>query len=640
MRHSKIAMQSWGHVCLVVGTGGMLSLYGVGLIPAVQRFLSYAETSVFFSLNSLLGRNPVWDWTFLVTASDFWVYLAYCASFSAFVVHGWRRRRRDYGRTFGYIVFVVVVVCLSEEMADFVADNLHRVLPWKQGVAVAIRASYDATFFEMHKDEGIVDDVASALFCLCFLVVAASPRASFVPLLLLFAYVFSSIAVGTQWLTVQVASALMGAFFAGLALTYFGAVRKYLEHKASEAFVSAFGHYVLSRRLFDPKNPQTRGGFGRAVLAKARALDARGKDRLWEQFVKPKAIALLNADVNATALYTSPDLTMARVRSGKRIRFLKVGEKEVFAVRAIRARGGLLRVSPSFLRFTDGVKNNVYLQRLGFPVPRVIWTQEGVADFGLRNWFLAVEEFIESRCLDPTSLNEVEEAMRLLVRLHAHASPRWGGLYDDAARTKTDYVLGYLRRSVLYQIEKIDKCHKLGFEPREMDSLWRLFETETVRVLSGRDTSFRLIHGDVTIRNIRVAKDSRICMIDFLTVRNDLAGAEIVKAAVALTRGCPAHCAPAWQAYFEEAGEERWREFNREARLAFARFAVRELAHLRVNIVPKGSNARLRKPEAVEWISRLFDTDRLWGATPADTDWPAILRVLGIHQETAGGEET
>jgi hypothetical protein len=101
MNIRKLTIHHWGQLCLGLGLGGVLLLYSVGLIPAVQIFLSHLETGVFFNLNKLLGRNPVWDWTFLVTASDFWIYFAYSASFLIFIVYGWKKRKEDYGQIFG-----------------------------------------------------------------------------------------------------------------------------------------------------------------------------------------------------------------------------------------------------------------------------------------------------------------------------------------------------------------------------------------------------------------------------------------------------------------------------------------------------------------------------------------------------------
>jgi len=617
MNLRKLTIHQWGRLFLGFGLGGMLLLYSVALIPAVQQCLSHMETGIFFSLNKLLGKNPVWDWTLLVMASDFWVYAAYSVSFLIFIIYGWRKRKGDYGQIFGYILFVALVVCITEEFGDIVADNLHRMLPWKEGVASQIKASYHADFFTMHRDAGVVDDSAVALFCLYFLMAVRSPRISLASLALLLGYSLSSVIVGTQWITVQCASALMGAFFAGLALLYSDGIRRYLEKKASKILIASLGAFLLNRRIHDPGKIEADHYFGQVVLERARQLNVLSRRWFWDTIVKRRAIALLNADPLSSKLYSSPDMTMARVKSGGRVRFLKVGEREVFVIRAIWYLGGIFRTSLKFIRFTDSVKNNVFLRRLGFPVPRVIWTQEGITSLGLRNYFFAIEEYLEVRPLDPRSRAEVELAMQTLARLHAHTSPQWGEVYEAATRSRTGYVLEYLRGNILYHLHRVEAHYKLAFSPQELGRIWNLFQAEAEDLFSQSDIPFRLIHGDVTPLNLCAGRDSQIRMIDFLTVHYDLAGWEIIQAAIALTRGYPAHRSHAWESYFQAAGEARWQEFRKESRLAFARFALRELAHRRVCLQSLHAEEALSKEHVMAWIEALFSSSREMGSETA-----------------------
>jgi hypothetical protein len=148
MSSSAALRRTWGRIYLGLGLGGLLVLYSSGLYPNGQILLSRIEAGLFFNLNGLLGLNPVWDWTVLVTASEFWANSCYAAAVFIYMISAWKRSEMDYGRMFGYIAFATIVVVATEETADFIADNLDRVLPWKSGVIEAIKAQYDAEFFE------------------------------------------------------------------------------------------------------------------------------------------------------------------------------------------------------------------------------------------------------------------------------------------------------------------------------------------------------------------------------------------------------------------------------------------------------------------------------------------------------------
>jgi len=621
--------RKWGRVYLGCGLGGMLLLYSVGLIPAVQRFLSATETGVFNHLNQLLGRNPVWDWTFLVTASDFWINFAYAISFFVLLAYGWRKRREDYGQVFGYIVFAAVVVLATEELADFIAVNLHRMLPWKEGVAARIKETYSADFFDMHRDEGIVDDMASAMSCLYFLVAARSFKTSLVSLGVLLAYMFSSILVGTQWLTVQAASVLMGAFFAGMALVYAEGLLVYMEKKVSRTVVPLFGRFMLSRGIMETNTAQDRQFVHPRMLRQIRRRNIRLKNRFWERTVKPQALVLLQGDPATAELYTSSDMTMARVRSTNRVRFLRLNDGETFVLRAIHCRGGIFYRSPRFERFTSSMKNNIYLHRLGFPVPKVIWTREGISGFGLFSYFFGIEEYLENcHDLQADSVQEVERAMRLLARLHQHSASSWGGPYEQQFRLRRDYIFERMRGEVLYELRLLNNRMKFRLSEQDINAIWKRYEEEAVALFGSSTPPFRLVHGDVSPWNFRATEDSQIRMIDFVTVQYDLAGCEIMKSPVSFTRKCPKNCALAWEAYFKAAGLERWTEFVQGSRLAFARYALRELSHGR---------AMLQQTDVdcfQAWLDEVFDASpRIWGVEPNETDWPAVFAILGIHNK-------
>lgn len=627
--------RQWGKRYLILGLSGLILLYVGGLAPFLQQYLSASETKIFFTLNRLLGLNPVWDWTVLVTASDVWVYLSYGLCLALFAALAWGRRKQDYGQFYGYMAFAALFTTLTEDLADLIGDNLHRVLPWKQGVIARIMDSYGAEFLDVHPDEGIVDDSTMALFCLYLLMRLKAPRASWAILGLLGVYAVSNLVVGTQWFWVQVSSLCMAAVLTGLVLTYAQSLIQYCEKKASQVFISLMGHALLGRKFRSRLSELEEDHPLRVrIQAKARQLSVLGRQWFWQDIIKPQAVRLLNADPRHSELYLSPELKQERVKSTAKVRFLKTERGELFVIRAYRYWGGIFNRSPRFERFTESARNNLLLARLGFPVPRLYWTQEGVIRFGLKNYFFAIEEYIACRELNAAARAEVDAAMAMLARLHGHEQARWGSLYDQQPRSRTQYILEYLRGDVIHHLKKADHLYRLGLSPEEIDQVWLLFQDEAERTLSEPSIPFRLIHGDVTPRNICASPAGEVRMIDFLTVHGDLAGWEMLKGAISLTRHYPAHAPAAWQAYFAAAPPERWTEFLAQARLSFARLALRELAHRRAAVDGGASGKRPRKEATLAWIHQLFMVDeRLWGRTPAETDWAGLFAILGIHQQ-------
>lgn len=633
----KLSARKLGRRYFFVGLAGLLALFAGALIPAAQRSISRAETGIFFQLNRILGINPVWDGSFMVTASDLWVYVAYGVSVLIFLGCAWRIRRVDYGQALGFIALTALVTLLVENLADLVADNLHRMLPWRDGVIAAIRREHGYHFFDINKAEGIVDDGATALFCLFLMMRVRFPRAAWAVVGLLAPYVLSNLVVGTQWLTVQLSSMLLGMAMAGLALNHTDGLARYLERKASQGFVGLLGGLLLSRKLIDRPLQKGEQAFWRRIAEQSRRMNPFKRNRFWHDVVKSQAIRLLGADPEGCELYKSPNMTQERVKSSGKVRFLKTETGELYVLRATRHLGGLARKSPNFVRFADSVKNNAYLQRLGFPAPRIYWVQEGLTAWGMKNYLFAIEEYVESRPLDQGSEAELGRAMRLLATLHRRTGQGWGRIYDEPQRSRAQYVLKYLRDDVTTHLKRIDDILRLHLESEDLSRLWAPFEAAAVEALGDESVPFRLIHGDVSPRNFRMGRDGELVMIDFPTMRHDLAGWEAIKASISLTRERPEHCAAAWQAYFAEAGPERWREFQAESRLAFARFALRELAHRRVRI--GGETDPKKRPsrrKTLEWIEGLFAPETApWGETPAETDWGRIFAILGIHQEWA-----
>jgi hypothetical protein len=624
--------RTWGRIYLGIGLGGLLLFYSSGLFPSGQAMISRTEAGVFFTLNQMLGLNPVWDWTVLITASDFWAKSCYVAAAIVFTIRAWKNSELDYGRTFGYLAFMAIVVFLTEQTADFVADNLDRVLPWKSGVIERIKADYDADFFEMYQHEGIVDDTASALFCLNFMMLVRSPKTTAVSFGMLAAYVFSSILVGSQWLTIQIASAFVGATAAGVALTYGGRGIEHCEREISKLFVASVGRLMLGRRFFGSTEAGRTGEFRRKMLEPARAVSAQGTEQFWTGVVMPQAVRLLNADPDTAVLYPSPKMTTDRQKSSRRVRFLRTGDGATYVIRAEKRTGGVFPKSPSFSRFMDSVKNNVYLEQMGLPVARVVWAREGIDRMGTRSYFFAIEEHLDCRPLDGRSRDELRAAMALLARMHGRTLAQWGGLHDGKRRNRVEYVLEFLRGNFMYWLRRTERQYGAGPTPGNADRIWKSLEREAIRVLEDERTAFRLIHGDVSPRNLLVDRNGSIRMVDLLTVRGDLPGWEIVKACVSMTRDCPENCPAAWEAYFEAAGEERWEAFRVESRLGFAVFALRELAHRRIGLgklPPESEKARSR----IEgWIDGLLGPPCVaWGDSPGETDWKGVFDYLGIH---------
>ncbi len=610
---------------LFAGLSGLLALYLFTLLFDMEPFLIRTELGLFQWLDGHLGKDSVLDWTVLVGASRFWVYVSLSVVLFAASAQGWAMRRRDYGQVFGLIFFAAVVTILAEEVGDFVSDHINRDLPWDSGALETIRDRYDADFLDIPSTGGIVDENMVGWGVMILLLSLRLPRPAWIALALGLVHAGARLTVGAQWLFDEVNSALLSLTLAGGALLGLGRALRWCERNASEQIILLTGFHLAP--------PEAGHAAVRAELthnvAEARRLHRLRRHRFWENLTRRSVLPVLNATGRpATLAAQPPGRTIPGFRPSPHVRFLALEGGELFVIRAMRRWGGWLAPSAKFRRYVQSARCHLYLERLGLPVPRMFWVRETLTTLGLRNLYFLVEEFIDGRPVDRDSQAELRAAVGLLVRLHGFESETWGPVAQAAPQPRSHYLLRALRPDLLYYLRRIEKWADVRFDHDDLERLWKLEEAAALAVLLRRRRPFRLIHGDVHYRNFLYGPArGEVHLIDFTTVAYDLHGWEILKMAAAFGRREAPAAARLWREYFELAGEERWGEFLHEAPLALFRHGLREMAHQRV--APPHAPAALRKASILEWLAGLLaPAPELWGARAAETDWEALLERM------------
>lgn len=620
--------RAWALSYLIWGLAGLIALYICALAEPLHLILTDIESGAFEALNATMGRNAVWDWTIIVGASEFWILGSLAVLIAAALWEGWSQRHHDYGRVFGYLVLVFVAALVTLEAADFIADEVERRLPWRKEVVLAIIQQYDAEFLDYESKTGILDDVVAVWFAALFMIARRLPRTAIFGMALVGIHLFATITLGSQWLLSEAAAVCFGAAWGGAAILAGLGALNWLERKASTLFLTVFWRSLYHEALNNP------GGRGSEQLV-FRLNDIRQHlipriESFWQRLVKREALPLLGcAGMPFDLSKTPPGPPQPGFRPSRRVRFLTVNGTEHYVIRAIWRWGGALVPSVKFRRYAEQARCNHYLGRLGLPVARIYWVSERMAMAGLRSVGFCIEQFLSGRPMNMDNADERRQAAALLARMHGRTSPNWGAVAESATRTPSQYILHLLRPEVMYHMRKTARGRHVKFSQHDMERVWKLFEAEALAALGHDAPPFRLTHSDVHFRNILIDEKGGPWLVDFGEVRYDLAGWEIVKMAVALGNRQPDFSRHVWTEYFREAGDGRWREFGREARLGLARFALRELAQKRA--LAGWDKKDITRESILKWIEDLFvHRDDWWGARPEETNWRELIGFLGF----------
>lgn len=609
---------------MIGGIVGLAALYLVSLFPLTENIIPRLEHHVFRALNGLLGHNAALDWTFLIAASSFWIYLSLIVVGVIALIEAWQARHRDYGERFGFMGLVVLLAFAVEEAADFVADHVQRDLPWDDGALARIQELYDVDFLDIPSKEGLLDENLCYWVFFLLLLNGRFPRTVLTGAALISLHLLAQLSVGAQWLGDGLASSFSAMILGGAMLRYGDRTISWWERKGSENFLEVFWRSFrhLPPALMHSRQPR----FHQRVALIGERIRNR-KRFMWNRLMRERVLPLLNADPDQ-ARWTSepPAQFLAGFRPSPQVRFLTLPGGELFVVRSIERWGGFFGKSRRFRRYRDAAHANLFLNRLGLPAPRAYWVQEGFTHGGFANQAFMIEQFIAGRPLDLDSPAEVRAACRVLADLHRHHREQWGPVAAGVHRSGGEYLYQWLRKQYLYQLRRAARWLKVKFDSEDVASVWRSLEAETVKALN-RPEPFALVHGDVHFRNFLIDGNNEVHLIDFVTVGFDLPGWEPLKAALSLSRRNPIRAREVWLDYWSMAGPEAWERFLAEATLALARVAIYELSNrraLRVRAL-HGIPAR----EVIEWLKELFErAPEFIGARPEETQWERLIEFL------------
>lgn len=616
-------------IYLVGGIIALLVIYLVEILEPSRNFLSLAEVRVFFALDKTLGLNRVWDWTIYSGESPIFFFGALAGIVIAMFQDAWNSRRKHFGALFGYVLFTMLITAISLEISDNISDSIKRPSPWHLYQQTEVERSDEVGFIDFDKHVGMPDEKLTAWACLIALLLPMLPRTAIVALILMIYFGLCQLALGTQWFLTQIASFAFGFALAGLALLSARGPLRWMERKAEQVFLTLFWKSIISGPLpRDEALLQVRD-FPRKIWGKISLRKSQRKHRFWAALVQNDVLPILGSKDAPYRLDSRPQTPEGEsIRPSPYVRFVQMPDGEITVVKALRRWGGILHRSSRIIRYARSAKNALKLERLGLPVPRTYWVEESIHRLGMQRRFLSIEEYVRGRHLDPENSAEVHRCIQLLAQLHAQSRNRWGAISDSRSRRRFQYGLQFLRPTVLKYLAKLRRTTGVDLSDADLNQIWPLFGTRAQGLLEDPDVRFRLVHGDVTARNFLLAGDGQPRMIDFVTVRYDLVGFEIIKAARGLSNGTPQACSAAWTAYFEAAGPGRWQEFKKQSALAFALYSLRELAQGRIRLAAPQTLSRDR---VLQWIDSLFEMPAtLWGENARETDWVALLGFLEI----------
>lgn len=595
----------WGEMFFCLGAIGIIAFSILTFSSSSRESLDNIQTLVYEKFNDIMGRNMAWDWFIIIAASHFWSLVSFIAILFIAAHETWCMRQMDYGQGFGYLISALILTFLT-----MIAANL-------TGLIMPERA---------------LDEVAAGGTCLFVLLLMRLPIAGIVAALLLSIHLIAQLMSGSLWIIYMLFSQYIGMLIASFFLLLGGKINHWFERKFSEVFTQhCWRHTVPNQLVCEPIILQEHDSLFNTGLQ-----NFPSKERKWNSVIEKYVLPILcGADDKSYSISPAPPAGfMSDFQGSPKVRFLTLDNKEVFVIRCLWRRGGFLGQSEKFGRYFDSAKINLLFERLGVPAPRVYWAQQISQPWRMKSICFVIEEFIRGRNMDSNSLDELKQAARLLADMHSHTFEEWGDIFNVSGRCKALY-LSYSREEILYLLKMISNRIKCGFSLEETMRIWKLFEAEAAKLLSYHETKFRLIHGDVHARNFLVGENREMKVVDFATVSRDFAAWEIIKCAVTFSRPHPEFCSSIWNAYFERAGMERWREFLEQARLGVAYFALRELAHKRIPL--QASTGEKAQKEVMRRIEDLFEIKpEFWGNNPAETKWDELFKIL--RKSSASGQ--
>lgn len=614
---------------IALSVTGLAVLTLLAVNPFSERAIVEIESDVILLLNDTLGQYAPWDWFVILGAHTGILFGVMVFLLALFAIEGWRMRRSDYGRVYGYGLLVILLALAVGFAVDVFSYRLaQRAAPWTMlGGLDDLRQFYTTEILTMSLSDGYVDGNLVAWCCAVVLLWNRAPRTATIMLGFIVVHGFSEVALGEQWPIAHLLALLVGALIGGAGLLRLDPLFANAERHMADFFVARAWRQLTPEGL-SADSPAVSFEKARLVITGADLKERnRAMRRIWRKLVLREVLPVISLHPGEYVFSRKPPKeSEAPFKPSRFVRFIRSPRGEVFVIKAAWRWSSPFGVPKRIRLYRLHARNTLALERLSFPVPRLYWVREGMMNFGLRRYFLLVEEFLPGRPLDRSSYEEASEAIRLLAQLHENKRIGWGAISETGKTSTEEYVWTYLRPRIMYLLNRVSRLY--GSEwPSEMSTrIWSWFEAMVFGLMSDHPPPFRLIHGDVSRNNFIHSGDS-VKMLDLLTLRYDWAGWEIVKATVSFSTKDDPWRHRIWQDYFQEAGNARWREFLRQSGIGVGCYVLWEYGHERAFGVKKG----LYPGDPERFASRLHTImhDRsLWGATPAETDWDRLNQLF------------
>ncbi|CAN5406295.1 hypothetical protein BH09SUM1_BH09SUM1_30830 [soil metagenome] len=630
----------YGWSLSVGGLAVLLFIYALAALFSTDDLLKSWETTVYRTFDATLFVAPAWDWTVLFFASVWWIVISAVVLFLIIVQANWKTRREHFGRSYGFFLATIAFMIISASLMDILAEDMRRAAPWTALYIHrhALEQPRDVHFIHFARHTDVLEEVTYGWTFLTLVLGMRFRRVAIYSGIGLFLYVLGNITIGRQWPTTLLVSAALGFITAGIWTAGWSRPLSWVERKAEEVFVRLFWrHLQVAAPALGAVGAPAPLHAG-AMLREARARASR-KQGYWADVVESEVIPLISPGNRDYEIIQHPPTVDGKKSSPSSfVRFVKIRGGRTYVVKSVQRKNSVMGMPGRIAKYVRSSRTSKVMQSLGLPVPEILWASESLRAFGMRRRFVAVEEYIEGRPIDLHSETELRETFALLARLHEVTGEGWGTLGEDRSTAFGSYMYRFAQQELSFHLHRLMERQTILIEEVEIDEIWRRMES---RLMQRQATKlpFRLIHGDITEKNILRTTEGKFYLIDFVDVGFDLAAREIVKAGLYLCRALPGARSDCFTGYFAARGAGAWEEFRVEAPFAFFLYALRELTQGRV-AVPQIDDAATRSRALLQWIHRASDVgESAWGATPAETNWALIDQLFaGVELPTGDAQ--
>ncbi len=620
-----------GLIVFSISMGMLFIFYFLAIIPFCRNIILKSDILIFEFLNDSLEKNPVWDWTILTTSSNLFIITGLVITALFILIEGWNKRKINYGRIYTIpllsIIIGLIILFASAELNDYISTPAPWLLPGYDDIL----DNYNVNFKHLHKESWFPDDTIITVSFIIFFCGSISIATSLILLFFLLFHIIANITLGTVWPTTEAASFLIGSLTGGLLLYLFHPLIRKLDPNIEFIFLFCFSKHVINakdKNLIESKNPELAN-----KLMKIKNLNSLTKESFWNYLMNNVVFPILSESDKSLLIYSvPPNENKEKIRASKYVKFLCYDKNPVYVIKAARTLGGFFVKPGRVAKYINEAKINLKLYTLGIPVPRIHYAHEGFMNAGFTKYFVSIEQYVNASPIDINNEEDIDKAIEIIINLHSFYSESWGSAIEKNNHSIKDYIVIMLRRQFLYYLKKTEIFWGVSFDESEIGTIWHQLCSHTSKVFDSDKIKFRLIHGDITPRNILADKNKKVTLIDLQTVKYDLFGTEVIKSAISLANKSSEASSKLWIKYFAKSAPDRWNEFKAQSNLVFALYGLREFAHGRTFIESKHSEA-IDKEIIIRWIKNLLNPpEDLWGKSPRETNWERIFYILYIDK--------